>query len=84
MSSLTKKRTCDNLNPYSYFCFYFPTLFYLSVTPPLPQVPVIVDKVQETLQLLPTLKGGEDGIPKEQLKDFKKRKLINNMFVSNP
>ena len=45
------------------------------------QVPSIVDTAQEMLQRLDT--SGSDGITPEQLKDFKKRKLINNMSVSS-
>ena len=37
----------------------------------------IDDKVRELLRSVAQL--GEDGIPSEQLKEFKKRKLINNV-----
>ena len=43
------------------------------------QVPAIVDTVQEKLLTLSS--DGSDSFPPEQLKEFKKRKLINNMSV---
>ena len=41
------------------------------------QVPSIEDKVQEALQCLDG--KGSGGLGEDQLKDFKKRKLITNM-----
>lgn len=38
----------------------------------------MVDLVQQTLK---SLSKGVDGISEEQLKDFKKRKLVNNVYV---
>ena len=44
------------------------------------KVPSIEDKVKKGLEILSS--KGVDGIPEDQLKDFKKRKLINNVDLT--